>query len=132
MLGERIAELKGKMTGQRVLKTEGPTIETSVSARGTVKGIQVNETLTYVARLTSSGTLHGEGHGVIMAGESDLAAYTGEGVGRLTSSGTIWHGAIFYRTSSTGKLSFLNDVVGLFEAEMDAEGNFSENIWEWK
>ena len=70
--------------------------------------------------------LHGEGHGVIMAGESDLAGYTGEGVGRLTSSGTIWHGAIFYRTSSTGKLSFLNDVVGLFEAEVDAEGNFSE------
>ena len=57
--------------------------------------------------------LHGVGHGVIMAGESDLAAYTGEGVGRLTSSGTIWHGAIFYRTSSTDKLSFLNDVVGL-------------------
>jgi hypothetical protein len=132
MLGEQIGELKGKMMGQRVLNAEEPTIETSVSARGSVKGIQVSETLTYVARLTSSGVLHGEGHGVIMAGESDLAAYSGEGVGRLTSSGTIWHGSIFYRTSSTGKLSFLNDVVGLFEAEVDTEGNFSENIWEWK
>jgi hypothetical protein len=67
-----------------------------------------------------------------MAGESDLVSYTGEGAGRLTSSGTIWHRAIFYRTSSTSKLSFLNDVVGHFEAEMDAEGNFSEEIWEWK
>ena len=132
MLGEQIGELKGKMMGQRVLHAEGATIETSVSARGSIKGIQVIETLTYVARLTSSGVLHGEGHGVIMAGESDLAAYSGEGVGRLTSSGTIWHGAIFYRTSLTGKLSFLNDVVGLFEAEVDTEGNFSENIWEWK
>jgi hypothetical protein len=132
MLGEQIAELKGKMMGQRVLDSEGPTLETSVSARGSIKGTQVNETLTYVARLTSSGVLHGEGHGVIMAGESDLASYAGEGVGRLTSSGTIWHGTIFYRTSSTGKLSFLNDVVGLFEAEVDAEGNFSESIWEWK
>ena len=75
MLGEQIGELKGKMIGQRVLDAEEPTIETSVSARGSVKGIQVNETLTYVARLTSSGVLHGEGHGVIMAGESDLAAY---------------------------------------------------------
>ena len=132
MLGEQIGELKGKIIGQRVLDADGPTIETSVSARGSVKGTQVNETLTYVARLTPSGVLHGEGHGVIMAGESDLAAYSGEGVGRLTSSGRIWHGAIFYRTSSTGKLSFLNDVVGLFEAEVDAEGNFSESIWEWK
>ena len=42
-----------------------------------------------------------------MAGESDLAPYSGEGVGRLTSSGTIWHGAIFYRTSSTGTCHFL-------------------------
>jgi hypothetical protein len=132
MLGEQIAELKGKMVGQRVLDAEGPTIEISVSARGNVKGTQVNETLTYVARLTSSGVLHGDGRGVMMAGESDLASYTGEGLGRLTSSGTIWHGAIFYKTSSTGKPSFLNDVIGLFEAGMDSEGNFSENIWEWK
>ena len=54
MLGEQIAELKGKMMGQRVLDSEGATLETSVLARGIVKGIQVNETLTYVARLTSS------------------------------------------------------------------------------
>jgi hypothetical protein len=67
-----------------------------------------------------------------MAGESDLVSYTGDGVGKLTSSGTIWHGAIFYRTSSTSKLSILNDVVGLFKAAMNAEGNFSENIWEWE
>jgi hypothetical protein len=132
MLGEQFAELKGKMMGQRVLDSEGPTLETSVSARGSVKGTQVNETLTYVARLISSWVLHREGHGVIMAGESDLVSYTGEGVGRLTCSGTIWHGAILYRTPSTCKLSFPNDVVGLFEADMDAEGNFSENIWEWQ
>jgi len=60
-----------------------------------------------------------------------MAPFTGEAVGRLSSSGIKWR-VIFYRTSSTGKLSFLNDLVGLFEAEMDTEGNFSENIWEWK
>ena len=49
MLGEQFAELK-----VRVLDSEGPTLETSVSARGSVKGTQVNETLTYVARLISS------------------------------------------------------------------------------
>ncbi|MGC2572897.1 MAG: hypothetical protein WA364_15405 [Candidatus Nitrosopolaris sp.] len=30
MLGDQIAELKGKLTGQRVLDVEGPTMETSV------------------------------------------------------------------------------------------------------
>jgi hypothetical protein len=132
MLGEQIAELKGKMMGQRVLDSEGPTMETSISTRGNVKGTQVNETLTFVARPTSAGVLHGKGHGVLMAGDSEMAAYTGEGIGRFTASGIKWRGAIYYRTSSTGKLSFLNNVVGVYEAEMDSEGNFTEKIWEWK
>ena len=34
MLGDQIAELKGKITGQRVLDVEGPTMETSVLIEG--------------------------------------------------------------------------------------------------
>jgi hypothetical protein len=48
MLGEQIAELKGKMISHRVLDVERPTIEISVSTRGSVRGTQVNESLTYV------------------------------------------------------------------------------------
>ena len=131
MLGEQIAELKGKMMGQRVLDSEG-AMETSISARGSVRGTQVNESLTYVARPTSTGVLHGEGQGVILAGDPEMVTYTGKGIGRFTASGTKLRGAVFFRTSSTGKLSFLNNVVGVFEAEMDSEGNFTERIWEWK
>jgi hypothetical protein len=133
MLGDQIAELKGKIITQRVLDAQGPTMETSVSASGSIKRTQVNETLTFMAKPTSAGILHGVGQGVLMAGESEIASYTGEGIGRLTTSGAVkWRGAIFYSTSSTGKLVFLNNVVGLFEAESDAEGNFLEKIWEWK
>jgi hypothetical protein len=67
-----------------------------------------------------------KGQGVIMTGDSEMAAYTGEGIGRFTASGTKWRGAIYYSTSSTGKLSFLNNVVGVYEAEMEAEGNFTD------
>ena len=35
-------------------------------------------------------------------------------------------------TKSSGKLAFLNNVVGAFEAEMDGEGNVTERVWEWK
>ena len=76
--------------------------------------------------------LHGKGQGVLMAGESEMAAYTGEAVGRISSSGIKWRGALFYRTSSTGRLASLNNVVGVLEAEVDTEGNFSEKTWEWK
>jgi hypothetical protein len=43
-----------------------------------------------------------------------------------------WRGAIFFTTESTGKLSSLNNQVGVFEAQVDAEGNFSDKTWEWK
>ncbi len=90
--------------------------------------------ITFIDRpTTEKGVLHGIGKGVIMAGESEMATYTGEEIGRLTSSGSImWRGSVFYRTSSDGKLAFLNNLVGLFESELDTGGNFSEKVWEWK
>jgi hypothetical protein len=134
MLGEQIAELKGKVTSQRVLDVEGPSIETSVSVSGSLKGAQIKETLTFIGRPTNtSGIIHGKGIGVIMAGESELATYTGEGIGRIAPSGSInWRGSVFYSTSSTGKLASLNNLIGVFEVVIDAEGNFSEKTWEWK
>jgi hypothetical protein len=97
----------------------------------------VKETFTFEGRptttTTTKGVLHGKGKGVIMAGESELATYTGEGVGRPSSSGSInYRGSIFYSTSSNGKLEFLDNLIGVFESEIDTEGNFSEKIWEWK
>jgi hypothetical protein len=67
-----------------------------------------------------------------MTGESEMATYAGEGIGRIGPSGVKWRGAGFFRTSSNGKLVFLNNIVGVFEAEVDTEGNFTEKIWEWK
>ncbi len=61
-----------------------------------------------------------------------MATYTAEGIGGFTPSGVRWRGSGFYRTLPTGKLAFLNNAVGLFEVEVDMEGNFTEKIWEWK
>lgn len=132
MLGEQIAEFKGKVTGQRVLEVEGPTMETSLSFTGSIRGTPAKETVTFVGRPTAPGVIHGEGHGVIMAGESEMA-FTAEAFGRISPTGsTKWRGAHFNRTSSTGKLAFLNNVVGVFESEIDAEGNVIQKTWEWK
>jgi hypothetical protein len=134
MLGEQIEELKGKIMGQRVVDVEPLTIETSVSSSGTIRGTQVTQMLTFVGSpTTSEGVLRGKGGGIIMAGQSEVATFTGEGVGRLSSSGNAsWRGSIFYRTSSNGKLSFLNNMVGIFEGEFDSQGNFFHKTWEWK
>lgn len=131
MIGEQIEELKGKITGQRVVGVD--TMETTVSSSGTIRGTQVTQILTFVGRPTSEGVIHGIGMGMTMAGESGVATFTGEGVGRFGSSGNIsWRGSIFYKTSSNGKLSFLNNMVEVFETEIDAEENFSHKAWEWK
>jgi hypothetical protein len=37
ILGEQIAELKGKIMSQKILDAQGPTMETTVSASGRVK-----------------------------------------------------------------------------------------------
>jgi len=134
MLGEQFGEIKGKITSQRVLDVEGPSVETSITASGSLKGVQIKETLTFIGSPTkSSGVLHGKGIGVIMAGESELATVTGEGIGRIDSLKSVnYRGSLFFSTSSTGKLAFLNNLIGVFEAVIDAEGNFVEKTWEWK
>ena len=41
MLGDIIYEQKGKISGYRVLDTEGPTIETTITGIGSINGIEV-------------------------------------------------------------------------------------------
>jgi hypothetical protein len=41
---------------------------------------------------------------------------------------TPWRQAVFLKVRSTGKLTFLSDVIVIFEAEVDMKGNFSEVI----
>jgi hypothetical protein len=38
----------------------------------------------------------------------------------------------FYRTNSTGKLSFLNNLAAAFEFEVDEARNTTAKEWEWK
>jgi hypothetical protein len=89
MLGESIGEMKGKISSQRVIDVDGPNMETNVSASGSLKGVLVNETLTYVASPSSNGVLHGVGNGIIMTSDGEIVTYTGEGIGRFDSSNTL-------------------------------------------
>jgi hypothetical protein len=66
-------------------------------------------------------------------GEPEMISYTGEGIGRVGSTGNItWRGSVFYKKSSGDKLAFLNNMVGVFESEIDKDRNFLEKISEWK
>ena len=134
MLGERIGEDIGKVTSQRVLpSTNGaPRMETSFSATGTVYGVSGTDTGTYVATLRADGTLYGEGQGVMMGKGGEAATWTGQGVGTLKKDGSIsYRGACYYQTASPAWAK-LNRVAGVFEFEVDAQGNTKGQLWEWK
>lgn len=95
MLGQQAGEIKGNATGQRVLGSDGPVMETSVAASGNFAGSQVNVTLTYTSKLVTNGVLHGWGNGVMMTTEGDMATYTGEAIGKNDSSGNVrWRGSL--------------------------------------
>ena len=135
MLGELLSEARGKVTGYRVLPSEGqgPKVEVSFQASGKVLGIEVTEIGTYWSVVRPGGVLHGEGQGFIMTKEGEMATWSGQGVGRFTGKGRAvsWRGAIYYQTASQ-KLARLNGVAVIFEYEVDENDNTHAKLWEWK
>jgi len=134
MLGERIGEETGKVTSQRVLPAVNgaPRMETSFQAAGSIYGVGASDTGTYVATLRPDGTLHGEGQGVLMGKGGEAATWAGQGVGTMKKDGSIsYRGACYYQSASPAWVR-LNAVAGVFEYEVDAQGNTKGQLWEWK
>jgi hypothetical protein len=136
MLGDLIYEAKGKITGYKVLDVEGPKIEISITQNGILKGgIEAIDIVTYWSIPRPEGAYYAEGKGVFMAKDSpnDTAAWTGQGIAHYSGQKRRDVGSVFCLTSlTTGKLAFLNNMVGVFEYTTDETGNSEGKIWEWK
>ena len=134
MLGEQVGHEVGQVSGLRVLPGEdGPRVEVSFQASGTLLGIHENNMGTYVSVTRPDGTLFGEGQGIAMTDEGETVTWQGNGVGRFTGHGTAvsWRGAIYYRTTSE-RLARLNGIAGVFEYETDQSGKSEAKSFEWK
>jgi hypothetical protein len=101
MLGEKLIEEKGKITSMRVLETSPqPKLETTFEARGILLGMEHRTIGTYWSVIQPSGTLYGEGSGVVMTKEG-VATWKGSGAGKLTERGGVsFRGAIYYKTAA--------------------------------
>jgi hypothetical protein len=136
-LGEQIEESRGKITGQRVLNVKGiPKMEASFAMEGNYRGTPCTDVATYTS-VIKEGVLHGKGQGIVTSKDGQgVASWTGQGVGKFTGPGKVsFRGSLFFRTFSAsegGNLSFLNNMVGVFEYEVDETGNCSSKTWEWK
>lgn len=86
---------------------------------------------TYWATLYTNGFVHGEGDGISTTVDEDMVTWTAEGVGITNPEGDVrFESSLFFHTSSTGELSYLNNRVGFFDFEVDSEGNTSASVWE--
>ena len=134
MLGELVVEERGKVTGRRVLPSEGlgPKVEISFRAGSKILGVEGTDMGTYWSMVRPDGVLYGEGQGIVMTKDGEMVTWRGQGVGRFKAGGGVsWRGAVYYQTASQ-KLSRLNGVASVFEYEVDQNDNTSGKFWEWK
>ena len=134
MLGEKVGEIQGQTIGTRILPDEGqgPRLEITDRGIGTLCGLQVNQTVTYVGVMRPNGTIAGSGSGVVTTEGGEMATFRGTGVGHFTRPGvTSWRGALFYESASK-KLASLNQIAVAFEYEIDESGKSEGLLYEWK
>ena len=127
-LGEPIFVEKG---GDTIKREIGPnTTQYTFTSNGTLNGnIEYHKTGEFVSVSKGNNVTFDQGKGVITTKDgSETANYTFIEVG----NGTDYHGASVYSTNSTGKLSFLNNIVVIFKGGYDENGNYALQQWHWK
>jgi hypothetical protein len=129
-LGEPYFVEKGMVTTQKEIAPN--RTQSTFAANGTMNGnIEVTDTGKFesISKGEPARGLLTTKHGIITTKDgSEMANYTGIDVGNYTD----YQGASAYSTNSTGKLSFLNNMLGIYKGETDESGNFVLREWHWK
>ena len=126
-LGEPIFVEKGADVIQKEI---GPNRSTyTFTSNGTMKGnIEYSKAGEFVSVSKGNNQTFDQGHGVITTKDGETANYTFIEV----FNGTDYQGASAYSTNSTGKLSFLDNILLIFKGGADESGNYALEQWQWK
>ena len=129
---------QGRIIGQRVLAVAPqPQLEFSFMANASINNgeivINAINTGTSISTLNADGSFRGEGQGILRTQTGGVATWTNQVVGSITPEGTIiTRGVGIWSTpSTTGELAFMNNMITVFEVQIDREGNLSAREWEW-
>jgi hypothetical protein len=91
--------------------------------------VEVTNIGEYVGISKGNNLVFDQGQGVIKIKDgSETANHTFIEVG----NGTAYQGASAFSTNSTGKLSFLNNILAIYKIEADESGNYTVTQWLWK
>jgi hypothetical protein len=136
--GQLIYEAHGKIIAQKVInsgKTNGAKVQVSYSGTGKfTDGVVVRELWTFVNTHRLDGVIQGVGQGIMKTIDNkEIAMATGYGRGFTGVGGKIvYPTAQLYSTNSTGRLAFLNYVVGFSQWQVDNSGNYNYKTWKFK
>ena len=108
-------------------------LQASYSGSGVVKGVNFSANGTVFIVPRSNGSADLSGHAVISTADGEKGTYKFYSLGHTDANGTTRdNGAAFFRTTSSGKLSAINDLVIVFKDQIDKAGNGMTIGWEWK
>lgn len=109
-------------------------MEFTVAANATInENINATNTGTTVSTIQPNGVFHAKRQGFIMTQDGEVATYNSQVTGNVTIDGRVLSvGVNFWSTPTTGKLSFMNDLMNIFKFQADRSGNTSATGWEWK
>jgi hypothetical protein len=103
------------------------------TANGTLKDVgNVTNTGLIITKPLSNEMIYGQGQGVLESKDGEQATYTFQFIGSLKEGKQPPHGSWFIYTNSTGKMAFLNNMVGTTHSEIGQDSTFSTKVWKWK
>jgi hypothetical protein len=135
-IGEPFYKQNDKPTSQKTVKVGGiNATEISFSGNGTANSINFKDTgkALIIPRSGEASYIQGNAEIVNVNNSSERAAYTFQEIGLPASDGKIKaNGAAFFGSNATGKLAFLNNVVVIYQNQIDKAGNSSLVAWKWR
>ena len=136
MLGDKIGEFTGKVTGTRVLPGDDyryVKMEISWQESGTMLGAPAQNMGTIEIFERIPGQIYATGQGIAFSAAGG-AIWNSHGISHQTGEGmaTSARFSVAVQAPTEGPLSRLNGVLVIGEQEVDAEGNVRTTLWEWK
>ena len=136
MLGDKIGEFTGKVTGTRVIPGDDfryVKMESSWEEQGAVLGVPGANMGTVTIFERVPGQIYGESQGICMTAEGGVI-WNSFAVSRMTGEGmaSSVRFSVAFQAPATGTLARLNGILGVGEQEIGADGSTKTTIWEWK
>jgi hypothetical protein len=134
MLGEQLGQASGKVTGIRVIPTDGPETKLEISFQGTGKmlGLDIMNIGTYRQVVGDDGVIRGDGEVVVITADGQSAHWVGFGVGHPTGPSPKSHFAVCgYFKEASEQFRQLTRVANVVEYEVPEDSEFRGEMWEW-